>query len=58
MLLIGISQIISEVEHLFLCLLAICAAAALSLANVASSDFTTLQSQQTVLPVHPGESRP
>lgn len=42
MSIIGISQIISKVEHLFICLSAICAAAALvSLANVASSCFTT-----------------
>lgn len=47
MILIGISQIISEVGHLFICLLAICADASVSWANVASSCFITLQSQQT-----------
>lgn len=41
---IGISQIISEARHLFLCLLAICAAvASASGANAASSGFTALR---------------
>lgn len=56
MILIGISQILSEAGHLFIWLLAICAAASMSRANVASSYFITLQSQQTVFPVHPGKN--
>lgn len=56
MILIGISQIISEAGLLFIWLLAICAAASMSGANVASSCFITLQSRQTVLPVRPGKN--
>lgn len=56
MILIGISQILSEAGHLFMWLLAICAAASMRRANVASSCFITPQSQQTVLPVRPGKS--